>query len=243
MVTGYTSAAEYRNSKSLLESRLAELRANSDFDLGSLEVTVKDIDGEDWLNTWKRFYSPIELERVVIVPSWQSYSTDKAVVKINPGMAFGTGEHESTKMCLTLLEKAAVAGNIVSDIGCGSGILGIASIMLGASSCYFSDIDSEALNNMRENAVLNGVLEKATIKKASLLSGAPTNSDLILANLTADILIRLTAELPAHINGNTIIIVSGIILERESDVLNAFAKIGLDPKDRLTLNDWVAFRF
>jgi ribosomal protein L11 methyltransferase len=158
-------------------------------------------------------------------------------------MAFGTGEHESTKMCLALLEKLGVLGKTVSDIGCGSGILGIASLKLGASSCYFSDIDPEALNNMRENATLNGVLDKSTIVQASLLSGAPIGRDIILANLTADILIRLTAELPLYIDGNTQIIVSGIILERENDVLTAFAKIGLEQKERLTLNDWAAFRF
>ncbi len=243
MVTGYTSVVEFDNTIRTLNARLDELRANSDFELGSLEILIKDISSNDWQNTWKSFYAPIEFERVVVVPSWQSYVTDKAVVKINPGLAFGTGEHESTRMCLSFLEKLELKDKIVSDIGCGSGILGIAALALGAKSCYFSDIDSEALINTRENALLSGVEDKIIVERASLLSGNAPRSNVILANLTADILIRLCDELSAFLGEDTEVIVSGIILERKQDVIDAFAALGLPPKDELIMNNWAAFRF
>ncbi|NCA67042.1 MAG: 50S ribosomal protein L11 methyltransferase [Clostridia bacterium] len=242
-VTGYTSEEQLKDAQAELDTRLAELREYSEFALGSLEVSIVDIDGEDWYNTWKKFYSPIELDKIAIVPCWQNYDKDKVVVRINPGMAFGTGEHESTRMCLTLLEKLDLTDKTVSDIGCGSGILGIAALKLGAKSCYFADIDKLALENMRENATLNNVMDNATVECASLLMGSAPKSDVILANITADILIKFASQLPPFLTQDTKIIVSGIIKEREVVVLDAFAAIGLVPTNRITMKDWVALEF
>ncbi len=242
-VTGYTDCEQFDYVSRMLDHRLSELKNSSDFELGSLETSYKDIDGEDWLNNWKKFYSPIELERIVIVPSWLTYDSNRTVVRINPGMAFGTGEHETTRMCLELIEQLDLHNKTVSDIGCGSGILGISCLKLGAKSCYFADIDRVALDNMRENAALNGVLDLSIVECASLMSGNAPRSDVILANITADILIMLAKQLPGKISGGTIIIISGIIKEREQEVLDAFRQAGRLPQARLSVKDWVAIRF
>lgn len=242
-VTGYTTVEQLANTLSVLNKRLEELNNNSDFLLGSLEISVKNIEGKDWENDWKNYYSPIELNKIAIIPSWLNYNGEKTAIRINPGMAFGTGEHESTKLGLTLLEKLDLKDKTVADIGCGSGILGIAAIKLGAIHCYFADIDNLALDNMRENARLNCVEDKMTVENASLLSGNFTKSDIILANITADILILLASQLPLYITDKTEIILSGIIKNREQEVIEAYKSIGLLPKERITENDWIALRF
>ncbi len=240
-VTGYTSGDSLATTLTRLNESLETLKANSDFLLGSLEVHTKKLQQEDWNSEWKKHYAPIELDRVVIVPNWYNYKTDKSVVRIEPGMAFGTGEHESTKMCLQFLENIDLHGKTVLDIGCGSGILGIAALVLGAKSCYFSDIDSTALDNMRENANINAVDSKMTVQQSSLMEGDMCpKGDILLANITADMLIILSKSVTQKLKNNSDIILSGIIKEREGEVLDSFLKEGLQLVSKLYQNDWVA---
>lgn len=207
------------------------------------EINTSVIDDESWVDTWKKYYRPIEAGRYVIVPRWINHdAAEKIKVLMDPGMAFGTGEHESTKMCLMLMSETDFTDKTVIDVGTGSGILGIAAIKSGAKACYMCDIDSVAVKAAKENAELNGVLAEAEIELADLLVGA-RKADVVLANLTAGILIRLSKGLSEHMNANGTLICSGIIHERKREVIDAFVSAGFGLKKELSLGEWDCLEF
>ena len=229
------------NSKldALYES-LDRLRSEGELNVGSLEVTKQVIDSVSWENEWKKYYKPIEIGKVVIVPKWIKRERDDHVeVLIDPGMAFGTGSHETTSMCIRLLCEIPLAGKRVCDFGCGSGILGITAVKLGAKQCIMSDIDSQATKAASENAALNGVSDKVTVLQGDLLSEG--TFDVVVANVTADVLIRLSAKIGDLLNDGGTLIVSGIINSRASEVLEAYK--GLTLKQNITDGEWQAFAF
>ncbi len=229
------------NSKldALYES-LDRLRSEGELNVGSLEVTKQVIDSVSWENEWKKYYKPIEIGKVVIVPKWIKRERDDHVeVLIDPGMAFGTGSHETTSMCIRLLCEIPLAGKRVCDFGCGSGILGITAVKLGAKQCIMSDIDSQATKAASENAALNGVSDKVTVLQGDLLSEG--TFDVVVANITADVLIRLSAKIGDLLNDGGTLIVSGIINSRASEVLEAYK--GLTLKQNITDGEWQAFAF
>ena len=240
-VTGYTDEANFQDALEQLNQGLENLKANFQFPLGSLEISIEEVDGDDWFNSWKKFYQPIKVDGITVVPIWQKIPEEGTVIKINPGMAFGTGEHESTQMCLSLLQREKVTGLQVSDLGCGSGILGISALKLGAKNCYFSDIDATALENLKENILLNGVFENSVCECASLADGNPPQSDLVFANITADILIMLSKSIHKVLKKGGTLILSGIIATREEEVISAYQKAGLRVENRLALKDWRGF--
>lgn len=240
-VTGYTDEENFQDALEQLNQGLENLKANFQFPLGSLEISIEEVDGDDWFNSWKKFYQPIKVDGITVVPIWQKIPEEGTVIKINPGMAFGTGEHESTQMCLSLLQREKVTGLQVSDIGCGSGILGISALKLGAKNCYFSDIDATALENLKENIRLNGVFENSVCECASLADGNPPQSDLVFANITADILIMLSKSIHKVLKKGGTLILSGIIATREEEVISAYQEAGLRVENRLALKDWRGF--
>ena len=240
-VTGYTDEANFQDALEQLNQGLENLKANFQFPLGSLEISIEEVDGDDWFNSWKKFYQPIKVDGITVVPIWQKIPEEGTVIKINPGMAFGTGEHESTQMCLSLLQREKVTGLQVSDIGCGSGILGISALKLGAKNCYFSDIDATALENLKENIRLNCVFENSVCECASLADGNPPQSDLVFANITADILIMLSKSIHKVLKKGGTLILSGIIATREEEVISAYQEAGLRVENRLALKDWRGF--
>lgn len=207
-----------------LAEKLNELRVLPDVKTGSLELNLKKINSADYENEWKKYYSPIELERIVVVPQWLKCDSDKLQVRIDPGMAFGTGSHETTKLCLGFLEKARIQGKQVADIGCGSGILGAAALILGAKSCFMTDIDEQAVIAARRNCELNGVAERADIRKGSL-TGSEGKFSVIVANITADVLISLREQFVAALAEGGSLIMSGIIHSRAADVKEAFSPL------------------
>lgn len=238
-VSGFCSEEE-------LKTKLAELREiieSNRYPAG--EITVGEVDDESWYESWKKYYAPIEIGRYVIVPKWINYEPKEGFVKIliDPGMAFGTGEHESTKMCLMLLSDVEVKDKDVIDVGTGSGILGVAAMLSDAKSCYMCDIDSVAVKAATENAALNGVDDKVNIELADLLTKEEKTADIILANLTADILIRLSSDLTKHIRKGGTLICSGIIHERKQEVIDAFIKAGLTLVDAKKMGEWNGLRF
>lgn len=221
-------------------SELRSLKLNCDFDVGSLEVTTALIDSEDWENVWKKYYKPIEIGKVVIVPKWIKRDNDGHVeVRIDPGMAFGTGSHETTAMCIGLLNKLDLAGKSVCDFGCGSGILGITALKLGAKHCVMSDIDRQAIASATENAELNGVSDRADFVCGDL--SAEGTFDVVVANITADVLIRLSGIIEKLLIKQGTLIVSGIINDRAEEVLNAFGSLTLT--ERVKDGEWQAFAF
>lgn len=222
---------------------LETLRDNSPFELGSLETTVSDIDDEDWVNVWKKNYKPIHIGNIVIVPKWLKYEAKKNenVVYLDPGMAFGTGEHESTQLCLTLFSELNVVGKRVLDIGTGSGILGITASVCGAEHVYMSDIDNIAVKSAKENAKLNK-LGAFDIACDDLVANATMTGDIVFANITADILIMLSGQIGKLVNKDGFIILSGIIKARYDEVLNAYINAGFAVDKSMVLGEWCGLR-
>lgn len=220
-------------------SELENLRNNSEFDVGSLELTTSLIRSEDYENVWKQYYKPIEIGKVVIVPKWIKRKKDDHIeVLIDPGMAFGTGNHETTSMCIRLLDSLELNGKSVCDLGCGSGILGITALKLGASSCVMSDIDEQAIKAAKANAELNGVTGRATIIRGDLDADGK-KFDVLIANITADVLIRLSGLIKDVLKSGGVVILSGIINARADEVIAAYR----DFKVRTNIKDgeWQAF--
>ena len=203
---------------------LDELKSQSEIPLGSMEVSVSQISSADWENEWRKYYAPIHLGSVVIVPAWQKApETDEIPVYIEPGMAFGTGNHETTSMCVELMQKMEVSGKSVLDMGCGSGILGITAVKLGAKEVVLSDIDEQALTASRENAILNGVEDRCKILGGDLNTGG-VKVECVIANITADVLIRLCETLESVLMPGGKAVISGIINARANDVEKVYGE-------------------
>lgn len=206
------------------------------------QCLIEEKDDEDWANNWKKYYKPLEIgEKLAIVPEWEAYDNDKRIViKINPGMAFGTGTHESTYMCLELLERYVKKDDEIFDIGCGSGILAIAGLKLGAKRALAVDIDDKCIDASHENADLNSLEDKMDIKKGNLLDVVKGRADLIVSNIIAEIIVDEIKNLKNHMDKGGIFITSGIIKERRQMVIDALKENGFEIIDELEKNNWVA---
>lgn len=219
--------------------------------LGSLEVKTRFVAEEDWANNWKAFFKPQPVgEKLLICPSWEEphNADNRLVLRIDPGMAFGTGSHHTTQMCLELLEKYMRDGAVIADLGCGSGILSIAGILLGAQTAYAVDIDPSAAKTAVENARLNGIkLNKYSVRTGDILTDEAFRAeltarkyDIALANIVADVLIGFAPVVRELLKDDGIFIASGIIDDRLSDVVSAFEENGLEIAAVLTGGDWCA---
>ena len=206
------------------------------------QCLLEEKDDEDWANNWKKYYKPLEIgEKLAIVPEWEDYDNDnRVVIKINPGMAFGTGTHESTYMCLELLERYVNKDDEIFDIGCGSGILAIAGLKLGAKKALLVDIDEKCIDASHENASLNDLEDKMEIKKGNLLDVVKGRADLIVSNIIAEIIVDEIKNLKNHMDKGGIFITSGIIKERRQMVIHALEENGFEIIDELEKNNWVA---
>lgn len=206
------------------------------------QCLLEEKDDEDWANNWKKYYKPLEIgEKLAIVPEWEDYDEkDRVIIKINPGMAFGTGTHESTYMCLELLERYVNKDDDIFDIGCGSGILAIAGLKLGAKKALLVDIDEKCIDASHENAGLNDLEDKMEIKKGNLLDVVKGRADLIVSNIIAEIIVDEIKNLKNHMDKGGIFITSGIIKERRQMVIHALEENGFEIIDELEKNNWVA---
>lgn len=228
------------------ESNPVEVKAFLDERLNAAEIS-HEIDlvlkeEDEWLNNWRQYYQPIEVgENLLIQPVFRDevQNTDRTVIKIEPGLAFGTGNHESTRLCLEAVEKYTKEDMRVLDVGCGSGILGIAATLLGAREAFGADIDATAVRIANENAELNSVASKFTAKCGDLTEHANGKYNLVLANIVADVIINLTDNIKTYMADDATFVMSGIIDTREQDVLTALDKNGFDIIQRKTQNGWV----
>ena len=214
--------------------------------LGSLETGRREIDGDDWIDVWKKHFRPIHIgERVVVCPEWIEYEKKpgEIVVLLDSNMAFGTGEHETTSMCLELLQKYLKEGDEVIDVGCGSGILGIAAIKLGAKFAYLTDIDYVAVRSAEHNSALNGTAEQTKVALSDLLENADVQGDVMTANITADILCRLAESIPKNLKKGGTLILSGIIESKLGGVKEAYEEKGLTLVEQLRKGEWFALAF
>ena len=223
---------------------LARLKAQDpDGKYGRLELEMKDVDEEDWSNAWKKYYHPVQVgEHLVVCPSWEAYDRqpDDVVLTLNPGMAFGTGTHDTTRLCMELLEKYITPQDTVLDVGCGSGILAITAALLGANKIIGCDIYEVAVKVAGENAALNGVQDRIAFHQGDLTSQVEGSFQIICANIVADVIIRLSEDAGRYLAKDGIFITSGIIDTREQDVLNALEQNGFQVIERRTSGGWVA---
>ena len=217
-------------------------RAAGEIPFGTLEDTKREIDGDDWIDVWKKHFRPIHLGRIVVVPEWIEYerAEGEEIVLLDSNMAFGTGEHETTSMCVELLQTFSVAGKTVLDVGCGSGILGIAAAKLGAKKCVLTDLDPIAVTSAKHNAEKNGVQDRVSVYETNLTDGAAYKSDIVLANITAEILVLLAPAIPALLNEDGAVILSGIIEDRLEKVKTAFEAVGLTALEERRKGEWYA---
>lgn len=209
--------------------------------LPDVSVELVGIAEADWANEWKKFYHPVHIsDRVTIVPLWEDYTARKGevIVKMDSGQAFGSGTHETTRLCAEKLEIYLADGMRVLDVGTGSGILAILAAKLGASHIDGYDIDPIAVRVAAENAAENGVSNKITLGVSDLLSAVRGTYDVICANIVADIVIRMAPDVARHLAANGVLIASGIIESREAEVRAALAAGGLTVIETDYEKDW-----
>lgn len=231
-----------------LASKLDSIRqlvaalADFDIDCGRAEVTLSEVEDEDWGTAWKAYYKPIAVgNKLLIKPSWEEIEpTDRLVIELDPGMAFGTGTHATTTMCLEVLERAIKGGERVIDVGCGSGILSIAAAHLGARAVEALDYDPIAVKVARENVVINGVEDKVSVAESNLLQAASGPADIIVANIIARIIVQLVPELSSFLAPDGLFIASGIIGDRLDLVLAALEEYNLQVVERICEGEWCA---
>ena len=194
----------------------------------SYTVETEGVEQEDWQNGWRKYYHPLEIgKRLAVVPSWQQYDTDRVKLILDPGLAFGTGGHETTSLCMEALDERVTGGERVLDIGTGSGILAIAALKLGAAVAEGVDIDPVAVRTAGENAALNGVQDKLTVLVGDLSDKASGKYDIITANIVANAILSLAPAVPGLMAEGATFIASGIIDSRKDEVIAGLEKAGL----------------
>lgn len=205
------------------------------------KIETKGCEEEDWLNNWRQYFHPTPIgEKLLIRPTWRdNYDAgERIVLNIDPGLAFGTGNHETTRLCLETLEKYIHGGEKMLDVGCGSGILAIAGLLLGAKEALGVDIDQMAVKTAEENAQINGVADRFNVVCGNLTDKVSGKYDVIAANIVADAIIMLSSGVKNFMDENTVYIMSGIIDTRRDDVVNAI-KNDFEIVEEITDNGWV----
>ncbi|MBQ6569683.1 MAG: 50S ribosomal protein L11 methyltransferase [Clostridia bacterium] len=213
-------------------------------DIGN-NISTIGIKEEDWANNWKQYFKPLFIgDKTVIQPTWLDDvdSGGRNVVRIDPGMAFGTGGHATTRLCLETLEHYITEGCSVLDIGCGSGILSISSLLLGAGSAWGVDIDATAVRTAKENGEINGMREpRYNILCGDLTDKISGTYDVVVANIVADVIIRLLPDVGAFMKENSVFITCGIVDIREDEILAAFERSGFEVIERNESEGWLSF--
>ncbi|MGD7009848.1 50S ribosomal protein L11 methyltransferase [Metabacillus sp. 84] len=213
--------------------------------VGSKQLTTSEVHEEDWATAWKKYYHPVKIsEKFTIVPTWEEYEpvhSDELIIELDPGMAFGTGTHPTTVLCIQALERTVNKGDRVIDIGTGSGVLSIASALLGASPVQAMDLDPVAVESARQNTVLNKVDDKISVFQNDLLNGIYDQADVIVANILAEVIVKFTDDAFRLVRDGGWFITSGIILNKKSEVKDALEKAGFTIAETLVMEDWVAF--
>lgn len=207
------------------------------------EIELLDCAEEDWRNNWKKYFNPIEVgKNLLIRPSWRDDYDPKGrvVLNIDPGLAFGTGGHETTRLCLEMCEKYMKKGDSVLDVGCGSGILGIATLLLGAEKAVGVDIDETAVRTAKENAEINGVGDKLTAICGSFTEKVEGKYDIVLANIVADAIMFLSEGITDFMKADAVYIMSGIIDTRAEEVKTSVSKY-FDIIEEHIENGWACF--
>ena len=220
----------------------AKERSEGFLNFGTLEDTKRTVDGDDWIDVWKKHFRPIHLGSIVVVPEWIEYAPapHEHVVLLDSNMAFGTGEHETTSMCVELMQEYITPDSTCIDVGCGSGILGISAIKLGAKKAYLTDIDPIAVESSLHNAKLNGVDSQTVVAHSNLLENTKVQGDIMMANITGEVLKLLAPSIPKNLKKDGVLILSGIIESRLQMVKAAYEEVGMQVVFERRKGEWFA---
>ncbi len=229
-------------SEDLVLHKITALKENDWADFSVLSASVEIIDSVEWENEWKKYYKPFNIGKVVIVPEWIDYSPvgGDAKVVLNPGLAFGTGMHETTSMCVDLMQRIPLSGKRVLDFGCGSGILGICATALGAGSVVFADTDEQAITATEYNCKINNIVNPEVFCRDVREMTEP--ADIVVANITADVLIGVMPIIKSALGNGGYAIISGIISDKKQSVLDEYSKEFTLVQSQQK-NEWSAFLF
>jgi ribosomal protein L11 methyltransferase len=213
-------------------------------DIGKNKVSIIEVNEEDWATAWKKYYHPVKIsERFTIVPTWEEYTpvnSDELIIELDPGMAFGTGTHPTTVMCIQALERTVKKGDTIIDVGTGSGVLSIAGAMLGAQRISALDLDEVAVTTAKMNIELNHVHEIVEVSQNNLLEGIVEPVDGIVANILAEVIVRFTDDAAKIVKKDGFFIASGIIQQKKQEVKDSLTKAGFEITETLLMEDWVA---
>ena len=240
----------YLSATSFLAETVEEIKAaitnliNYNINIGENLLSISEVNEEDWATAWKKYYHPVKIsERFTIVPTWEDYttvSTDELIIELDPGMAFGTGTHPTTVMCLQALEKVVKKGDSVVDVGTGSGVLSIGAALLGANQVHALDLDLVAVNSAKENVELNKVENIVEVFHGNLLDTVKEPADVVVANILAEIIMTFTDDAFTIVKPGGYFVTSGIIGAKKEDVKGALIASGFEIEEVLMMEDWVA---
>lgn len=243
-----TTITSYLPVDDRLEARLESVRSRvrtlpeTGVDVGPADITVKPVEDADWAGAWKSFFKPVEIGRVLVKPSWEEVAArpDQVVVEIDPGMAFGTGNHPTTQLCALALQKYVRGGERVLDVGTGSGVLAISAARLGALEVTATEADPVAVEAACNNVARNSVEQNVRVIESDSLESVSEKVDIAVANITANTIIGLAGELSRAVAPGGILIASGLIEERADEVTSWLEQVGFDLIETMTEDDWVA---
>lgn len=216
-----------------------------DIDLGLNNISISEVNEEEWATAWKKYYNPVKIsERFTIVPTWETYepvSSDEKIIELDPGMAFGTGTHPTTVLCIQAIERTVKPEDRVIDVGTGSGVLSIAAAMLDAKEVLALDLDEVAVESAKLNIKLNKVHPSVTVKQNNLLNNVEGPVNVVVANILAEVIVRFTDDVYRVLENGGTFISSGIISIKKQEVKDALIKSGFKIEETMMMEDWVAF--
>ncbi len=229
--------------KANVETELERLRAF--LEVGSGNISVEEMPNEDYAHKWKEFYEPFKVgSNILVTPIWiePEVEANDILIKIDPGLAFGSGTHETTSLVIELMEKINLKDKSIIDVGCGSGILGIAAAKLGATSIIGVDIDENAVTIAKENVISNQVDHVMDIREGNLLDQIDEKADIIVANILADVILLIASDVKKALKDDGIFIASGILSTRGQEVMDLLMELGFNNLTTLEQGEWVAIQ-
>ncbi|KMK76652.1 50S ribosomal protein L11 methyltransferase [Alkalihalobacillus pseudalcaliphilus] len=212
-------------------------------DLGLNKINLTEVKEEEWATAWKKYYKPVKIsQKITIVPTWEEYTAneEEMIIELDPGMAFGTGTHPTTVLCIQALEKVIQGDERIVDVGTGSGVLSIAAAKLGASSILSTDLDEVAVESAQMNIELNKLSDKIEVKQNDLLKGIDGPYDIVVSNILAEIIVKFTQDAAAILKPGGAFITSGIIKRKKQEVKDSLIEAGLTIQEVVEMDDWVA---
>ncbi|MFC3039106.1 50S ribosomal protein L11 methyltransferase [Virgibacillus xinjiangensis] len=215
-----------------------------DIDIGKNDITLSEINEEEWATAWKKYYKPVKIsEKITIIPTWEEYTpadSDEVIIEMDPGMAFGTGTHPTTVLSIQALENYLQEGDKVIDVGSGSGVLSIASVLLGATEAHAFDLDDVAVKSTKLNAKLNKLEHKITARQNNLLNHVDIKADVIVSNILAEIIVRFIGDAWNNLAEEGLFITSGIIQNKKQMVLDQMQEHGFEIIEVNEMEEWVS---